>query len=78
LVAIAILLISIIGAIAGAAGYSSSITQSRAQREAGTIGIVAGIILLVVLVNAYYIGGYVACRMSRFDGARQGLPGGST
>ena len=29
--------------------------------------------MLVVLVVSYFAGGYVAGRMSRFDGARQGL-----
>lgn len=75
LVAIAIgaLLISIIGAIAAGIGYSQDVTQSQAQREAGTVGLTAGIILVAVLLLAYYTGGYVAGRMSRFDGARQGL-----
>lgn len=40
---------------------------------ADTIGIVGGIALLLVLVVSYFAGGYVAGRMSRFDGARQGL-----
>ena len=31
------------------------------------------IALLAVLAIAYYCGGYVAGRMSRFDGARQGI-----
>jgi uncharacterized metal-binding protein len=34
---------------------------------------VAAIVLAVVLLLAYYTGGYVAGRMSRFDGARQGF-----
>ena len=38
-----------------------------------TIGIVGGSALLVVLAVAYFAGGYVAGRMSRFDGARQGF-----
>jgi len=71
--AIAILLTSIVGAIAAAAGSSSNVTQSDAQRQAGTIGIVAAIVLLVVLLVAYFTGGYVAGRMSRFDGGKQGL-----
>jgi hypothetical protein len=33
---------------------------------------VSGIALLVVLLVAYYCGGYVAGRMARFDGAKQG------
>jgi hypothetical protein len=31
------------------------------------------VLLLVILLVAYYAGGYVAGRMSRFTGARQGL-----
>lgn len=72
-VAVAVLLTSILGAVAAAIGSSTNITASAAEREAGTIGLVAAIVLLVVLMLAYYIGGYVAGRMSRFDGGKQGL-----
>ena len=72
-VAVAVLLTSIVGAVAAAVGSSIQVTQSSAERQAGTIGIVAAVILLLVLMIAYYAGGYVAGRMSRFDGARQGL-----
>jgi hypothetical protein len=37
------------------------------------IGLVGGAALLAVLFVAYFAGGYVAGRMSRFDGARQGF-----
>jgi hypothetical protein len=67
-----VLLTSIIGAILAGIGSNTSITQSDAQRQAGTIGIAAAVVLLVVLAIGYYAGGYVAGRMSRFDGARQG------
>ncbi len=40
---------------------------------ASTLGIAGGIALLVILFLAYLAGGYVAGRMSRFDGVRQGL-----
>jgi amino acid transporter len=72
-IAITILLVSIVGAVATAVGASQEITQSEAERQAGTIGIAAGIVLIVVLAIAYYTGGYVAGRMSRFDGGKQGL-----
>lgn len=72
-VALTILLTSIVGAIATAVGSSTNVTQSQAQRQAGTIGIVAAVVLLVVLLVSYYAGGYVAGRMSRFDGGKQGL-----
>jgi MFS family permease len=71
-VAMTILLISVVGAILTAIGSSTSVTQSQARNQAGTIGIATAIALLVILALAYYFGGYVAGRMSRFDGARQG------
>ena len=40
---------------------------------ADTVSLIGGIALVVVLLIAYYAGGYVAGRMSRFDGARQGF-----
>jgi amino acid transporter len=72
-IALSILLTSIVGAVAAALGSNAQVSQSEAQRQAGTIGIAAAITLLVVLLVGYYAGGYVAGRMSRFDGGRQGF-----
>jgi hypothetical protein len=72
-VALTVLLVGIAGAIAAAAGQSLNITPSDAEQEAGTLGLAGGIALLVVLAIAYFAGGYVAGRMSRFDGGRQGM-----
>lgn len=72
-VGLTILLTGIVGAIVSAVSSSTQVTQSEAERQAGTIGIAAGIVLLLVLALAYYAGGYVAGRMSRFDGTKQGL-----
>jgi hypothetical protein len=72
-VAVAVLLTGLVGAVAAAIGDAQDITQSDAEREAGTIGLAAAIALIAVLVIGYYAGGYVAGRMSRFDGARQGF-----
>ena len=71
-VGMAVLLSSIIGAIAAAVGDANDVTQSQLDREAGKISVAAAIVLLVVLLISFYAGGYVAGRMSRFDGARQG------
>lgn len=64
-------------ALLSAAGTAIAISEIDGANEAGesadTIGIVGGIALLVIALLAYYAGGYVAGRMSRFDGARQGL-----
>ncbi len=72
-IALTVLLASIIGAIAAAVGESLNFTQTDAERKAGEIGLATGIALLVVLMIAYFAGGYVAGRMSRYDGGRQGL-----
>jgi hypothetical protein len=71
-IAISILLISIAGAVVAAIGSTASVTQSQAQRDAGTIGVASAIVLVLALALGYYAGGYVAGRMSRFDGGRQG------
>lgn len=72
-VAVTVLLTSIIGAVVAALDSTNDITWPDADRQAGTIGAAAGITLMVVLAIAYFTGGYVAGRMSRFDGAKQGL-----
>jgi len=71
-IAISILLTSIVGAVVAALGSTTSVTQSEAQRAAGTIGLASALVLVAVLLIGYYTGGYVAGRMSRFDGGRQG------
>jgi hypothetical protein len=68
-----IILSGIVGAVLSAIGSEIDITLRDARSAAGSIGIGAGITLLVVLMLAYFTGGYVAGRMSRFDGARQGV-----
>lgn len=72
-IAMTLLLSGIVAVAATAVGSSVQVSQTEAEREAGTIGLVAAIVLAAVLLLAYYTGGYVAGRMSRFDGARQGL-----
>jgi hypothetical protein len=74
---LAVLLLAILSAAGLAFGLSkvSSTEQAakQATAQADTIGIGGGIALLVVLFLAYLAGGYVAGRMARFDGIRQGL-----
>lgn len=71
-IGIAVLLTALLSA-GGAAIGLSELSAGEARSSADTISIVGGILLLVVLAVAYYAGGYVAGRMSRFDGARQGV-----
>lgn len=72
-IALTVLLASIVGALAAALGNTLNFTQNEAERSAGTIGISTGVALLLVLMIAYFAGGYVAGRMSRYDGGRQGI-----
>jgi MFS family permease len=58
---------------AGAAIGLTELSESDARSSADTISIVGGALLIAVLALGYYAGGYVAGRMSRFDGGRQGL-----
>jgi MFS family permease len=58
---------------AGAAIALTELTGEEAADSAETISLVGGIALLLVALISYFAGGYVAGRMSRFDGARQGL-----
>jgi hypothetical protein len=60
-------------AAAGAAVGLTELTEDEITGNAGEIGLGGGIALLAALAIAYFAGGYVAGRMSRFDGARQGL-----
>ncbi len=71
-VGLAVLLTALLSA-AGAAIGLTELSEGEARANADTISIVGGILLILVLAISYYAGGYVAGRMSRFDGGRQGL-----
>jgi uncharacterized membrane protein len=68
---------ALLTAMVSAAGAAVAISELNgvgdAVQNADTIGVVGGIALFVIALVAYFAGGYVAGRMSRFDGARQGL-----
>jgi hypothetical protein len=72
-IALTVLLAGIVGAGATAAGRNLNVAQSQAEQQAGTLGLVSAAALLVSMLIAYFAGGYVAGRMSRSDGGRQGL-----
>ncbi|WP_328291273.1 hypothetical protein OG218_00630 [Kineococcus sp. NBC_00420] len=77
----AVLLTALLAATGTAIGVASSSSidqavsgaQDSASQNAGTIGLAGGIAVLVVLLVAYFCGGYVAGRMARFNGAKQGI-----
>jgi amino acid transporter len=72
------LLVAILAAAGAAVGLTQNVTTADAKSNADTLSLGGAIALIVVLMIAYYAGGYVAGRMSRFDGARQGIAVGAS
>ncbi len=69
----AVLLTALVAAAGTAVGVATETSAAEADENAQTIGIAGAVIVLVVLFIAYYCGGYVAGRMARFNGLKQGL-----
>jgi hypothetical protein len=72
----ATLLTALLAATGAALGLGVEDVDAAADQvglDAGTIGWIGAIALLVILFLAYYCGGYVAGRMARFNGLVQGL-----
>ncbi len=69
-VAVTVLLAGIIGGVAAGTGAEEELLPTASGAE---LGLAAILTLTVVLLIGYYAGGYVAGRMSRFDGPRQGF-----
>ncbi len=71
---LAVLLVALLSAAGVALGLAQGVdTADEAAEQVETLGIGGGIAVLAVLFVAYLAGGYVAGRMARFDGARQGV-----
>lgn len=72
----AVLLTALVAAAGTAVGLATSTDVNEAVNQASSdqaVGLVGIIVLLVILFVAYYCGGYVAGRMARFNGAKQGF-----
>ncbi|NYJ74935.1 hypothetical protein [Allobranchiibius huperziae] len=73
----AVLLTALLAAIGAGVGLANKTDVTKATNAASnnstTVGIVGAIALLVIVLVAYYCGGYVAGRMARFNGIRQGI-----
>lgn len=73
---LAVLLTGIAAGIIAAFGLSTDVSlgqmadNAAAEQSVSTLG---AVILLAILLIAYFCGGYVAGRMSRFNGVRQGF-----
>ncbi|GAA1767645.1 hypothetical protein GCM10009712_14790 [Pseudarthrobacter sulfonivorans] len=72
----AVLLTAFVAAAGTAVGLANNTDVNEAVGQMttnGTVGLVGIIVLLVILFVSYYSGGYVAGRMARFNGAKQGM-----
>lgn len=77
-VGLAVILTAFVAAVGAAVGVTQGATLANAtdklnNQDPQTVGIVGVILLAVIAFVSYYGGGYVAARMSRFDGPRQGF-----
>jgi hypothetical protein len=73
---VAIGMAAILTGILSAAGAAIGLTEisgAEVRGSAEEISLIGAIVLLLILALAYYCGGYVSGRMSRFDGGRQGV-----
>lgn len=73
----AVILTALVAAAGAEVGVATDTDAANAAgaatEETDTVEIVGGIALLVILLVAYYCGGYVTSRMARFDGVKQGI-----
>ncbi|MHA7154257.1 TIGR04086 family membrane protein [Arthrobacter sp. TMN-50] len=73
----AVLLTALVAAAGAVFGLSTNTDLNDAADQVAadpqTVGITGAIILLVILLLSYFAGGYVAGRMARFNGAKQGV-----
>ncbi|MDI3195934.1 hypothetical protein QK290_16205 [Pseudarthrobacter sp. AL07] len=72
----AVLLTAFVAAAGTAVGLANNTDVNDAVNQVttnGAVGLVGIIVLLAILFVSYYSGGYVAGRMARFNGARQGF-----
>src|SRR5918997_5907831 len=66
---------ALLGAIVTAGGAAMGLVNplTAAPGPAPTMGVAGAVLMLVAIFVGYYCGGYVAGRMARFAGARQGV-----
>ncbi|MEU4606954.1 hypothetical protein AB0F43_28565 [Kribbella sp. NPDC023972] len=75
LIAIAMSVLLSLAVSAAALGTAEILDYTRAEAEAqpGAAGITAAAVAVLMLSLAFYTGGYVAGRLARFDGGRNGF-----
>lgn len=71
-VAMSVLLTGVAGGAVAALSHQVPVVSSMLGGDPRTAALAVAAVLVTVLMTAYYTGGYVAGRMSRFDGGKQG------
>jgi hypothetical protein len=70
----AVLLAALVTGVGAALGLSRDVqTAGTSPAQAESVGFIGGIVLLAIIFVSYLAGGYVAGRMARFNGLKQGL-----
>jgi hypothetical protein len=70
----AVLLAALVTGIGAALGLSRDVQEAgTSPAQTQSVGLIGGIVLLAIIFVAYLAGGYVAGRMARFNGLKQGL-----
>lgn len=69
----AVILTALLTAVGAGVGLARDLSADQALASAQTVGLVGGIVLLGIIFVAYLAGGYVAGRMARFNGVKQGV-----
>jgi len=69
----AVLLTALVAGIGIAVGLGTDLNAGQAANNAEAVSLAGAITLMVILFLSYYCGGYVAGRMARFNGAKQGF-----
>lgn len=73
----AVLLTAVLSAIGLGVGLATQADPNQiaeqATQSATAVGIVGAIVFGLIVLISYFCGGYVAGRMARFDGAKQGV-----
>jgi hypothetical protein len=72
-IAMSVLLLAAVSAAALATAQILDYSRSDAEADPGAAAITAAAVSILMLALAYYIGGYVAGRLARFDGGRNGF-----
>ncbi|HZX02635.1 hypothetical protein [Kribbella sp.] len=72
-IAMSVLLLAAVSAAAFGTAQVLNYTTSDAKAQPGAASITAAAVTIFMLTLAFYTGGYVAGRLARFDGGRQGF-----